>query len=418
MNISLNLKQVSGSITVPASKSMSQRICAAALLHCGTTTIYNFGKSADELAALGIIKSLGAVLSQSNNTINIKSDGRIKGNVTIHCGESGLAARLFTPIAALSNMPIRIEGKGSLLKRPMGFFADVLQKLNVSLSDFEAYIPFTIQGPLCAKNTTVDGSLSSQFISGLLFAFAQSATEKIILEVEGLVSKPYIDLSLEVLALFGKKIKHQRYQIFEIDPLLFSYQETISLSIESDWSSAAFWVAAATIKGSVSLLGLNRNSNQADKIILEIAERVGAKIKWDENVLHVSAGNLNAFETDLNDAPDLFPVLSVLAACCDGQSKISGLHRLIHKESNRAESITQLLSQLGVPFIVEQDTLIIQGTLSFNAIEYHCPNDHRMAMAAALANMHSEGEIKIVNAECVYKSYPDFWNELEMQKTF
>jgi 3-phosphoshikimate 1-carboxyvinyltransferase len=294
----------------------------------------------------------------------------------------------------------------------MGFFADVLQKLNVSLSDFEANIPFTIQGPLCAKNITVDGSLSSQFISGLLFAFAQAATEKVILKVEGLVSKPYIDLSLEVLALFGKKIKHQHYQIFEIDPRLFSSQKTISLSVESDWSSAAFWVAAATIKGSVSLLGLNRNSNQADKIILEIAERVGAKIKWDENVLQVSSGNLNAFETDLNDAPDLFPILSVLAACCDGQSKISGLHRLIHKESNRAESITQLLSQLGVPFVIEQDTLIIQGTKSFNAIEYHCPNDHRMAMAAALASLRCDGAINILNAECVQKSYPDFWKDL------
>ena len=390
---------------------MTQRVCAAALLHRGQTIIKNIGSSHDEKAAIKIIQQLGAAIQLEGNEMTILSDGIVRGNTSINCGESGLSARLFTPIAALSNQPITIEGEGSLLQRPMRFFEEVLTQLNVSVTAEDTYLPFTVSGPLQAKNIVVNGNLSSQFISGLLLALSASATENIILEVDNLVSKPYIDLTLEVLSLFGKTIHHHDYRYFHIHPSTFSFPQNIEVTIESDWSSAAFWIAAATIQGSVALLGLNKKSNQADIIILDIIGKIGAKTLWENDVLKISSGDLNPFDANLTDAPDLFPVLAVLAACCHGQSKLTGLHRLIHKESNRAESISHLLAQLAVPFAVEQDTLIIQGVKSFNTIEYDCPNDHRMAMAAALAPLHSEGAIEIVNAECVHKSYPDFWKD-------
>lgn len=411
MKVSLDFKSISGAISIPSSKSMTQRVCAAALLHRGQTIIKNVGSSNDEKAAINIIQQLGAAIQLKGNEMTILSDGIVRGNTSINCGESGLSARLFTPIAALSNQPITIEGEGSLLQRPMRFFEEVLTRLNVSITAEDAYLPFAVSGPLQAKNIVVNGNLSSQFISGLLLALSASATENIILEVDNLVSKPYIDLTLEVLSLFGKTIYHQDYRYFHIHPSTFSFPQTIEVTIESDWSSAAFWIAAATIQGSVALLGLNKKSNQADKIILDIIRKIGAKTLWENDVLKISSGDLNPFDANLTDAPDLFPVLAVLAACCHGQSKLTGLHRLIHKESNRAESISHLLAQLAVPFAVEQDTLIIQGVKSFNTIEYDCPNDHRMAMAAALAPLHSEGAIEIVNAECVNKSYPDFWKD-------
>lgn len=411
MKVSLDFKSISGTISIPPSKSMTQRVCAAALLHRGQTIIKNAGSSNDEKAAINIIQQLGAAIQLKGNEMTILSDGIVRGNTSINCGESGLSARLFTPIAALSNQPITIEGEGSLLQRPMRFFEEVLTRLNVSITAEDAYLPFAVSGPLQAKNIVVNGNLSSQFISGLLLALSASATENIILEVDNLVSKPYIDLTLEVLSLFGKTIHHQDYRYFHIHPSTFSFPQTIEVTIESDWSSAAFWIAAATIQGSVALLGLNKKSNQADKIILDIIRKIGAKTLWENDVLKISSGDLNPFDANLTDAPDLFPVLAVLAACCHGQSKLTGLHRLIHKESNRAESISHLLAQLAVPFAVEQDTLIIQGVKSFNTIEYDCPNDHRMAMAAALAPLHSEGAIEIVNAECVHKSYPDFWKD-------
>lgn len=414
MNISLDFNHVSGTIKIPASKSISQRFCAAALLHKGVTVIRHFGHSDDELAALVILRDLGAEISRlDSETISICSTGSIQNAHTIDCRESGLSARLFTPIAALHHLPIKIMGKGSLLKRPMHFIAEVLPALQISLVDFEGYIPFSVCGPLKAKNITVDGSLSSQFISGLLFAFAHSATEITEIEVVDLVSKPYIDLTLEVLALFGKNIDHNNYQIFTINPDLFTEVGPVTVTVESDWSSAAFWIAAATIKGVVTLTGLNKNSLQADKMMLEIVRNIGANIVWENDVLQISSRVLNAFNTDLTDAPDLFPVLAVLAACCDGESKLKGVHRLIHKESNRAESIMHLFSQLGVTFSVENDTLMIVGSSSFRPIKYNCPNDHRMAMAAALTAIKSSGKIEIENAECVHKSYPDFWGDLE-----
>ncbi|MDI9320785.1 MAG: 3-phosphoshikimate 1-carboxyvinyltransferase [Phycisphaerales bacterium] len=418
MKVSLDFKSISGTISIPPSKSITQRICAAALLHRGQTKIKNIGSSNDEKAAINILQQLGAAIQLKGNEMTILSDSNVRGNTSINCGESGLSARLFIPIAALSNQPITIKGEGSLLQRPMLFFQEVLTQLNVSVTTQGACLPFRVSGPLQAKSILVNGNLSSQFISGLLLALSASATESIILEVDNLVSKPYIDLTLEILSLFGKTIHHQNYHYFHINPSFFSVPQHIEITVESDWSSAAFWIAAATIKGSLVLSGLNQKSNQADKIMLHIIGKIGAKTLWENDVLKISSGDLNAFDADLTDAPDLFPVLAVLAACCDEQSKLTGLHRLAHKESNRAESITQLLAQLAVPFAVEQDTLIIQGVKYFNTIEYDCPNDHRMAMAAALASMRSEGRIQIMNAECVNKSYPDFWKDLTINGKF
>lgn len=412
MNVVVDFKNISDGILVPASKSVSQRACAAALLHCGQTTIYNIGKSDDELAALNIIQTLGANVTKNGDSVHINSNGIPFGNCAINCKESGLSARLFTPIAALCSQPVLINGNGSLLQRPMHFFKETLEPLGVTFSGFSGNIPFRICGPLMPKNLIVDGHLSSQFISGLLFAFAAAAKEKVCIEVHNLVSKPYIDLTLEMLSLFGKEIKHSNYSNFEIDPKFFSQKDNIEIHVESDWSSAAFWIAAATIKGSVSLSGLKKNSNQADKKIVEIVQKIGANIEWKDDQLIIQSKELNPFEADLTDCPDLFPVLSILAASCKGKSKLWGVHRLIHKESNRAESIAELLFKLGVSFNIEGDALNIEAAKSFNPIKYNCPNDHRMAMAAALASLHCEGKIEIENAECVHKSYPSFWDDV------
>ena len=412
MKVIVETKSITGKITVPSSKSISQRACAAALLHHGQTTIHNYGNSEDELAALNIIQSLGAQVIIEPHKIQVFSSGKPKSDGQINCGESGLSARLFTPIAALNTQPVLINGKGSLLQRPMHFFKESLEPLGVAFDDFSGRIPFTICGPLSPQNMVVDGSMSSQFISGLLFAFSAIAKEKVCIEVKGLVSKPYIDLTLEMLALFGKRIRNKYYRYFEIEPAFFSSKEAMDIQIEGDWSSAAFWIAAATIKGAVVLSGLNSNSLQADKKIWDIAQAVGASLAWQNDELHIHHKELKAFEADLTDCPDLFPVLAVLAACCKGQSTLVGLHRLIHKESDRAKSIAELLSQLGVAFVVKGDMLQIEGRETLKALAYQCPNDHRMAMAAALASLRCQGNIEIENAECIHKSYPKFWDDL------
>ncbi|MCC6185949.1 MAG: 3-phosphoshikimate 1-carboxyvinyltransferase [Chitinophagaceae bacterium] len=413
MNIKLNYKKVSGLIAIPSSKSHSQRVYAAALLHHGTTIITNDGQSEDELAALRIIQQLGATVQQLGNHKNIVSKGHISPSASIiHCGESGLSARLFTPIAALAAQPISITGQGSLLHRPMDFFCNNLQALSVQLSHFGGQIPFTIQGPLIPQNIKVDGAISSQYISGLLFALSAAAKHSIVLEVTNLSSKPYIDLTIQVLTHFGRRINNDNYQRFTIDPKNFTHSPTIITRIESDWSSAAFWIAAAAINGSARLTGLNKHSLQADKKLLAIVQQIGAHTQWQANDLLVSHQELQATDTDLSHSPDLFPVLAILAACAHGTSKLHGLHRLIHKETNRAQAISNLLGLLGVYYAIEGDTLIIHGRSSFNTISYACPPDHRMAMAAALATMRSPGGIAISGAQCVAKSYPNFWTDV------
>ncbi|MFA6150480.1 MAG: 3-phosphoshikimate 1-carboxyvinyltransferase [Chitinophagaceae bacterium] len=413
MKVSLEFGGIAGRVLIPPSKSMSQRICAAALLHNGQTIISNYGKSDDEIASLNISQNLGASITFSEEKLIIKSDGLVHSSGTINCGESGLSARLFTPVAGLSEAVNTIEGSGSLRKRPMTFFKNVLEELNVKLPDFNGHIPFTIQGPLQPKNITVDGSLSSQFISGILLAFANSTKHTVQICVQNLVSKPYIDMTLEILEEFGCKIDCDDYKIFTVEPKPFSEKRAIEITVESDWSSAAFWIAAATISGSVTLSGLNEKSKQADKALLEIIKETGAVVRWENGDLIIQSAQLNALDADLTDAPDLFPVLAVLAASCKGKSKLKGLHRLVHKESNRGESIAGLLSQLEVVFEIVDDEIVITGRKKFPPIIYKCPNDHRMAMAAALAVMNSKGAIEIENAECVNKSYPDFWKDLE-----
>ncbi|MBL7713277.1 MAG: 3-phosphoshikimate 1-carboxyvinyltransferase [Chitinophagaceae bacterium] len=413
MNIGLDIRTVSGTLTIPPSKSMMQRVCAAAYLHRGRTTIFNPGVSEDDKAAINIIRQMGAELREEADRIVVTSGHHPQAGTTINCGESGLSARLFTPIAALGQHPVLITGGGSLPQRPMHFFADVLPRLGVRMPGFSGHIPFTVQGPLFPQDITVPGSLSSQFISGLLFAFAAAARQKVTLRVDKPVSTPYIDLSLQVLELFGKPVQQEGHRLFTIDPTHFTPAGELAVSVEGDWSSAAFWIAAASLSGSVTLTGLNEHSRQADRAILAVLQAAAGKLQWQGQDLQVQAADLCGFEADLTDAPDLFPVLSVLAAAAKGRSILKGVHRLAHKESDRARSISELLSLLQVSHAIEGDRLLIEGKEHFPAFTYVVPHDHRMAMAAALAALRADGPVSLGNAEAVDKSYPSFWAHVQ-----
>ena len=415
MQVHISPGKVSGSIVAPASKSMMQRACAGALLHKGKTTIHNAGHSEDDMAALSIIQKLGATVREIDaTTIEIISNGVEPSALSIHCGESGLAARLFTPIASLSKTPILIEGSGSLLKRPMELFADILPQLEVGLSDFEGHIPFTVSGPLQAKSLKVDGSVSSQFLSGLLFALSYCTEEAITIDVSQLKSKPYVDMTLEILEHFGKPIPHDNYHRFYIDPATFQKKDDVIISIEADWSSAAYWLVAGAINGEINLKGLNLESKQADKAILEVLKNANAQITAGEGGVQVRSSVLRSFEFDATDCPDLFPVLAILASACRGESSIIGMHRLFHKESNRAESICEMLQQLEVPFAIEDDALCVTGVQRLEGGVVDAYNDHRITMAAAIASVHSRRPIIINGCESVKKSYPDFFKDLNL----
>lgn len=335
MIVTIQPSAIGGQIQAAASKSAMQRACALALLHEASCTIHNAGHSNDDKAALGIIAAMGAAIeNMGNNSLHIRSRFLQPGNAPtqIFCGESGLSIRMFTPIAALLPRQLTITGSGSLLSRPMHFFDEVLPGLGVAVQSNNGFLPLHITGPLQAKEITIDGSLSSQFLTGLLFAFARAAKQRTNIYVTNLKSTPYIDLSLHMLQHFGYNVSHTHYQQFTIAPYTTGIAQPVAYTVEGDWSGAAFLLVAGAIAGRLQVTGLDPFSAQADKAILTALSQAGAALSIQPHQIDVGPGALKAFQFDATHCPDLFPPLVALAAYCQGTSVITGAQRLTHKE--------------------------------------------------------------------------------------
>ncbi|RYD52842.1 MAG: 3-phosphoshikimate 1-carboxyvinyltransferase [Sphingobacteriales bacterium] len=404
---------LSGTIAAPPSKSDFQRACAAALLYNGRTTLIHPGTSADDAAALQLAVDLGlTIVSRNAHEIQVDSSGTVRPRTdTVFCGESGLATRLFIPIAALSNQKITFSGSGSLLNRPIRFFYDVLPRLGVSVWGNAQTLPITVQGPLKPQSLTVDGSVSSQFSSGLLMALSAAVTEAVTLQIEQAVSQPYLDMTVATLQAFGKTVLPEANGVYRIKPATIPSGTGLVYPVEGDWSSSAAWLVAAALGAPVSIERLSADSLQADRSILDIFSQTGLKSSFTSGVLSVSGSPQNGFLFDATHAPDLVPVLAVLACSLPGESRICGLHRLLHKESNRLESVTHLLRNGGIRFTVTGDCLTIPGHQSFSACEVHSFNDHRIVMAATLAALQASGPITITDESAIRKSYPAFLDD-------
>lgn len=414
MQVVISPARVAGILQAPASKSAMQRACAAALLKGGTTIIRNPGTSNDDKAALDIIQQLGATVAQDGEKLRIESNGVQPKSDVIHCGESGLSIRMFTPIAALSNQPITITGEGSLKKRPMDFFNTVLPQLGVSIKTAEGKAPLHVTGPLRPTNITIDGSLSSQYLTGLLFAYAAAGAKRVSLAVNNLASKPYVDLTLDFLKRFGLKVpSHQHYQSFYFDDTDAAPPQTVDYSVEGDWSGAAFLLVAGAVAGDVTVNGLDAASTQADKAVMQALLQTGAVVSITDSTVRVQAAPLNAFQFDATDCPDLFPPLVALACCCSGRSVVTGVNRLTHKESNRALTLQEEFGKLGVRIALQDNLMVIEGGTKLQGAPVHSHHDHRIAMACAVAGLVAEGETTIDVAEAVAKSYPQFWQHLQ-----
>jgi 3-phosphoshikimate 1-carboxyvinyltransferase len=390
-----------------------QRACAAALISKGETIISNPGKSNDDLAALAVIQGLGAAVTFIDNKLLIKGSDFKSASATVNCGESGLGLRMFAPIAALSNHEIILDGSGSLLKRPMDFFDEIFPQLGVTVESNNGKLPIKIKGPLQARNISIDGSLSSQFLTGLLMAYAKACTAPVSITVENLKSKPYIDLTLQVLKHFGWHIENKDYREFYFDPKAFLKGGSANAyTVEGDWSGASFLLVANAIAGDIIIEGLDVQSAQADKAIIDALKKSGATILIKENKISIQGKNLKAFDFNATDCPDLFPPLVVLAAYCKGTSTITGVSRLTHKESNRALSLKNEFGKMGVKISLQDDIMLVEGTELIGSI-VHSHHDHRIAMACAVAALAANGETTIHEAEAINKSYPDFYDHLK-----
>lgn len=410
MDKSIPRGYLSGRLTPPCSKSYAQRALAISLLAEGESILRNIEFCNDTLSAIRCIESLGATVRRiDDSTLAVRGGFAPKNNV-LQVGESGLSTRLFTPIASLATEPIVIDGRGTLLHRPMTMMIEPLRHLGVEVRDGGGYLPIEVKGPIRGGEIEVDGSLSSQFVTGLLLALPL-AKEDTTLRVHGAVSTPYIDMTIDTAKRFGGKILHNDYSEFFIEG--GQHYEATDFSIEGDWSAAAMLLVAGAIAGEVTLDNISTLSLQADTAICNALVHAGASVINEENSITVAKRDLQAFEFDATNCPDLFPALAALAAAAEGESVIIGTRRLKHKESNRAETLREEYAKLGIEIDISTDNVMKIRGGEIRSAEADGREDHRIAMSLAVSALRSDGAINIKGAECVEKSYPDFFEDLE-----
>ena len=408
MDITVESSFLKGTIRAPASKSVVIRVLAAGLLSRGETRVRYPSTCDDALAARQVIRSLGAEVSEGDNEWLIKGGISLLEDV-LDVGESGLTARLFTPLAAVLSQPMTITGRGSLMKRPMGMMTEPLQHLGVTVETNKGYLPVTVHGPLRGGNIRVDGSKSSQFLTGLLMSLPLAEKDSTI-RVDKLRSVPYIDLTLRVMEHFGVKCEHSGYERFFV-PANQEYQAA-EMDIEGDWSGAAFLLVAAAISGELKVTGLDPESRQADRRIMEALGAAGVEADMTQGYVYVKKSDIHPFFFDITHCPDLAPPLVCLAAYAQGETVIRGAGRLYEKESNRALTLQEEAGKLGVRIDLKGDTMVIHGGRVTGG-ESDAHQDHRIAMFAATMAFRAENPVTIHGKECVSKSYPDFFQDLK-----
>ncbi len=404
MDKTIKPSKLFGILNAPASKSIMQRAIAAGLLSSGTTVLKNPTFCNDSIAAMDVAENLGATINQYEDYVVIKGNGKIK-KYDLDCGESGLCIRMFTPIAATFNSKLSLYGSGTLLTRPVYMLEEPLKMLGAECTSNSGFPPINVKGPLKGGIVKIDGSISSQILTGFLFATPLSENDSELI-VANLKSKPYIDLTINVLKDFGIEIINENYEVFKIKGnQQFKAREYF---IEGDWSGIAFFMVGAAISGKIEIKNLNINSLQADKFILNALEKAGAKFYFKNNSIFVENNELKAFNFDATHCPDLFPPLVALAASCCGVTEIKGVSRLKFKESDRANVLKTEFLKLGIEIELKNDLMLVHGgKIKGGIINSH--NDHRIAMAGAIAGLNSENQVVIQNAECVAKSYPEFF---------
>ncbi len=395
MDIQITPAPISGSIEGIASKSFAHRALICACLAKGKSQIRINTTSADIEATLNCLRNLGAVIEQEGTLYSVTPIENIPEKASIDCGESGSTIRFLLPVICALGINTEIHGSGRLPERPLSPLKEELIRMGAYISDD---FPLNVSGRITAGEFTLCGDVSSQFVTGLLMALAYLGGGKINL-LPPVQSRPYIDITLQVLRTFGADIKEEN-NTFYINP---SPLMGCGFTVEADWSNAAFPLCMGA-----EVTGLNPDSTQGDKAIIEVLKRMGAKIsgcyKADVSALH-------GCRVDAADIPDAVPVIAAIAATAEGETVIFNGERLRIKESDRIQTTCEMLRSLGADITETNDGMIIRGKKSLSGGETPSFNDHRIAMAAAVAAVRCEGDVIIRNAEAVNKSYPAFFED-------
>ena len=453
--------------SMPASKSFAQRAIIAAALADGVSHLRGYTPCGDSEAAIQVAQKLGAEVERKGSELVIKGISAELGSLSqdLHVGESGLLTRMMIPLMAqLCKGPVQITGEKTLLNRPLTGAREIIEAFGASVVSVGAEeesdavrVPLTVQGPLAATRAEVSGKHGSQIISGLLMAlpFSQKNTSLIVREPKSI---PYMFITVEVLKKFGIKVGNDMLGGRDFiesggdwslcTEIVFKVKggqkyKAADIDLEGDWSAAANFLVAGALFGKLQIQGLDTTSLQADLSIMDILMDAGAslsQLEGDRGDITVQRAPLKAFAVDASNCPDLFPIISVLAAFCQGTSRIAGVGRLANKESDRAKAIVDMLTQMGVTTCVEGDELVIEGhSLAQRLLnraaaagagpvagsvsvagpgllkggEFTSHHDHRMVMALKVASLGADSPIVIDDEACVSKSFPQFLDMFE-----
>lgn len=401
MNIKITPSKLMGTVKIPPSKSVAHRMIIAAALAKGTSKISNIYLSKDIIATIDAMKALGAEIKVENGTATVKGIEKPPAKATIDCCESGSTLRFLIPVACALGVECTFVGKGKLPLRPITPYIEEFPghgcDFDFSNAGEGETLPCTVKGKLSRGKFYVSGSISSQFITGLLFALPLLQGDSEIILTSHLESKPYVDITLGCLRDFGCEIKEtqQGYYVKGSQTL-----KPFNGEVEGDYSQAAFFRVANSLGCNINISGLNINSYQGDKQIMEICDNSEA-----------GGNGLKAFTLDCSDIPDLVPVLTVLACFCKGKSEINNVARLRIKECDRLEAISDCLNRLGAKVTEYEDRLEIEGVESLSGGEVDCYNDHRIPMAMSVAAVKCSEPLVLKGAECISKSYPSFFDD-------
>lgn len=408
MNVRIKPSKLIGRVNAPSSKSFSHRMLIAAALAGGVSEISNISASEDIDATVGALAALGAKIFREGNTYTVMGIKTPAASAVIDCRESGSTMRFIIPIAAALGCSCEFRGKGKLPERPITPYIRELGKNGAVITKTEGVMPFVMNGTLKGGNYVLEGDISSQFITGLLFALPLCSGNSVIRLASKLESKPYADMTVEALSRFGITIDESEDKdglpVYRIRG--GQKYRSADVSVEGDYSQAAFYFAANALGSEIKVDNLSEKSVQGDKKILEIIGGISYN-KINDSGLR----RLPAFSADVSDIPDLVPILAVLGCFTDGVSRITGAKRLKIKESNRLEAIASALENIGGKITVGDDSLEIEPVDGFHGGVIDGCNDHRIVMASAIASTMADGEITITGAEAVAKSYPDFWTD-------
>lgn len=405
MKLVIEGDRLNGGLFVPPSKSMSHRAVIAAALAEGTSVLEGVLSSVDLTATIEGLKSLGVDITRTEQVV-VK--GGLKGKEgIIDCHESGSTIRFLIPISLLTCESYTFVGRGKLVERPLAVYSDLFREKGVDCQ-YNGRLPFVCRGPISSGVYSVPGDISSQFITGLLYTLPLLEGDSILQITESFESKPYVDLTVEMLRQFGIAVEEleQGYAVKGNQKYVPCH-----MRVEGDFSQAAFWIVAGVISGNIELRHLNLNSKQGDKAILDIVKTMGGDISIHNDFIAIKQSKTRGMVIDASQIPDLVPILAVLASVSDGETRIINAERVRIKESDRLLAISTELRKMGAQIVEQPDGLIITGVSHLHGAEVDAWNDHRIAMALTVASLKAQGRVTLTGAESVTKSYPHFFED-------